>query len=631
MEARFHVKKYAGTWLWPSHSLHVLDGADPLLFSCPHLSPTTVYCLPFFFFSLSSSLFVFELDLFLGCIFDKEGSESQMHAQQEFKEPWDRVLQRDYLVCSSFVQLIDSIMELDDTEPSAQTTEPSPGSQLLLDILVSRALCLAITAPETPEFDFDSLDYTHTNQHAIYDWADHLDLASIPTEIFHQVLDRLFFMGTEYPHLTCASIHALHVMRSSCKPICDKIHSWIKRNEVQDFLQMVRDDIVVRGHIQFARSNLKKHQIHTQNTMAYDCASNCLECLKFLIDLGLAKPHLYDETRRSFLHAAINHECDEVLDHLLKTLTPPQIDATTDMSLGYLDGHPLMQLAIARNQRGFEKVLERLLGHFDAATFFSNKKLKLYLCTFVSPEFAERLYAMGYNIGNVTGRSTSWHAAVQGNAHGSSFLEWLQNRSGSGPDILDAAGHNLLMHAATGDRATSIQWLCSYIDPMSRWVNPDDPSDHTQPAFALTLAACSVTEESIQIFRGIMLRLPRSFFEDRSNSVKVFETICDALVEHRKTLSVPRPGTMRQLQWQQAWRGAVNKCYFLSDYLLKTVLPRGTWHPSPEMRALCVYVRERDLPMLVHGIVPVPPQAKSWIRWFKKRESGAGRGTLLPW
>lgn len=504
-------------------------------------------------------------------------------------------------------------------------------SRTLVDILVSRALCLAISAPETPERAFDSLDYTTANRHAIYEWADHLNLASIPTTVFHQVLDRLFFIDTEYPHLTCAAIHSLHVMRSTCKPLCDDIHSWIERKPVQDFFQKIRDDIVVRGRIQFARSNLKRHQIHTQNTMAYDCASNCLECLKFLVELELVKPHLYDETRRGLLHAAITHGCDEVLDYLLKALTPSQVDATTDLNLGYLEGHPLMELAIARNERGFERVLDQLLGHFDAATFFTNKKLKLYLCAFASPEFAERLYAMGFNIGNVTGATTSWHAAVQGNEHGSLFLEWLQSRSGSGPDILDATGHNLLMQAASGNCAASIQWLCSYIDPAARWVNPDDASDHTQPAFALTLAACSMAEKSVQIFHGIMLRLPRPFFEDRSNAVKVFKTICDALVEHRRALTVPRPGTLHQLQWQQAWRGAVAKCHFLSDYLLKRALPRGSWHPSPEMRALCAYVRERDLPILVHGIVPVPPQAKSWIRWFKKRESGAGKGMLIPW
>lgn len=520
-------------------------------------------------------------------------------------------------------------MALDDTARSHQAATTSPGHKLLLDILVSRALCLTISPPEEPEWDFDRVDYDNTNQHAIHDWVDHLSLASVPTDIFHQVLDRIFFIGTEHPHLTCASIHALHVMRASCKTLCHSVRSWIKHKDVQDFLQTVRDDIVIRGPVQFARSNLKHHKIHTQNPMAYECAAHCLECLKFLVDLDLVKPHLY-ETRRNFLHAAINFECDEVLDYLLKTLTPSQIDATTDLNLSYLDGHPLMQLAAARNQYGFERVLGRLLGHFDAANLLTYKKLKLHLCAFVSPEFAERLYAMGFNIGNVIGKTTSWHAAVQGNTHGPSFLGWLQRRAGSGPDVLDSAGNNLLMHAAHGNRATSIPWLCNHLDPMASWVNPGDPADHTPPAFALTIAACSMAENSPHIFHRIMMHMPRSYFEDRTNSVNTFKIICDGLAEHRKTLSVPRPGAMHQQQWQQAWRGAVTKCHILSDYLLKRIFPRGTWHPSPEMRTVCTYVRERDLPMLVHGIVPVPPPAKSWIRWFRKRETGAGRGMLMP-
>lgn len=519
-------------------------------------------------------------------------------------------------------------MELDDIENSPQAATLSPGHQLLLNILVSRALCLTISPPEEPEWDFDRVDYDNTNQHAIYNWLDHLSLASIPLDIFHQVLDRMFFIGTEYPHLTCASIHALHVMKASCKPLCNGIQSWIKHKDVQVFLQTVRDDIVIRGPVQFARSNLKQHKIYTQNPMAYECAAHCLECLKFLMDLDLAKPHLYDETRRNFLHAAINFERDEVLDYLLKTLTPPQIDATTDLNLSYLDGHPLMQLATQRNQHGFERVFGRLLGHFDAANLLNYRKLKLHLCAFVSPKFAEHLYTMGFNIGNVTGKTSSWHAAVQGNEHGPSFLEWLQRRSGTGIDIRDSAGNNLLMHAAHGDRATSIEWLCRHIDPLARWVNPGDPTDTTPPAFALTIAACSMAEKSRHIFHGIMMHIPRSYFENRTNAVNTFKIICDALMEHRKTLSVPRPGAMHQAQWQQAWRGAVTKCHILSDYFLKQIFPRGTWHPSPEMRFLCTYVRERDLPMLVHGIVPMPPQAKSWMQWFRRRETGAGRGML---
>lgn len=516
-------------------------------------------------------------------------------------------------------------MDHDDTAPSAQMTVPTPGRQLLVDILVSRALCLAIAQTENPEFDFGSLDYTTANQHTIYDWADHLHLASVPADILHQVLDRLFFIGTEYPHLTSASIHALHVMRSSCKTLCDKIHTWLEQEHAQTFLQTIRDGLIIHENVQLSRSTSKRPQIHRQNTMAYDCAANCLECFKFLIDLDLVKLHLYDETQRNFLHAAINHGCDDVLNYLLKTLTPQQINTTTNLKLTYIAGHPLMQLAIARNQHGFERVLHRLLGHFDAATIFNNKKLKLRLCAFICPNFAERLYKMGFNIGNVTGKTTSWHAAVQENEHGSSFLNWLQSRSGISPYTLNAHGHNLLMHAAIGNLPTSIPWVCNYLDPMAPRINPDDPDDRTQASFALTLAACSMKPKSKQIFHEIMIRLPRTYIANKCNAVKIFETICEALYEYRKMLSVAKPTTTHQTQWQQAWRAAVGKCHVLSDHL-KRVLPRGTWHPSPEMRALCIYVRERDLPMLVHGIVPVPPEVKSWIRWFRKRESGSGRG-----
>lgn len=199
--------------------------------------------------------------------------------------------------------------------------------------------------------------------------------------------------------------------------------------------------------------------------------------------------------------------------------------------------------------------------------------LKLKLCTFASPEFAERLYAMGLNIGNITSKTsdtTSWHVAAHENQHGSWFTEWLRGRSGINPTIRDAHGNNALMHAAMGNRATSIQWLCSQVDPMERRADPEQ-SCPEKTGYALKLAARSMNENGPEICRGIMLHMPEAYLEDLDAASGVFREICDELVAYRRALSAHNAGLEYQLQWKKALQVAKAKCSRLCEFLQRTL------------------------------------------------------------
>jgi len=245
----------------------------------------------------------------------------------------------------------------------ARAEDRLPLPEIFPDLLHMRVLCLTLDAPSQPVRSFDSLDFSTATRDELYVWSEHISLDQVPADILISVLDRLFFVGTEFPHLTCSGIHALHVFRSSCKKLCDIVHTWIERDEVQSFFQDIQNDILIRGPMQLSRSNVDSLRVARENTLAYDTAANCVECLKFLIENELVGIQFYDETGRNYLHAAINNDNNDCLQYILTNLAPAEIDRTTDINLSRLCGHPLVQLAEKRNERGFELVLEQLLGH----------------------------------------------------------------------------------------------------------------------------------------------------------------------------------------------------------------------------------------------------------------------------
>jgi hypothetical protein len=515
----------------------------------------------------------------------------------------------------------------------AQAKEEMSLADIFIEILHGRALCLAIDPPFQPLGKFDTFDFSTGTRDELYEWSSHLSLAQVPAHTLISVLNRLFFIGTEFPHLTCSGIHSLHFLRSSCKKICDVVHSWIEREEVQAFFQTIKDDILIRGPMQLSRKSAVSLRVPRENTLVYDTAANCVECLKFLVETRLIGIEYYDETGRNYLHAAIDNDNNDCLHYLLNNLSAAEVDRTTDINLSRMSGHPLVQLADKRNQRGFEIVLQQLLGHYNQADLFNEAEFKLKLCAFVTLELAEQLFVMDLNIGNAKSELgiTSWHAAAQGNPHGEDFMVWLLSRSGTEPTIRDHKGNNALMHAAKGNRVTSIQWLCSYVDPMKPWIDVTTQGGQGEPAYALRLAAESMEENSPDIFRGIMTRMPQDYFANMHNSISIFKLICDTLVATRHTLAIqhPKPTAAHRREWENAWRVSAAKCQKLSSHLEKKIFERGEWQGTHAMRAICDYARDLDLPMLVHGMVPLPPEGKFWFRIFKNRERGGGG--RWPW
>jgi hypothetical protein len=164
---------------------------------------------------------------------------------------------------------------------------------------------------------------------------------------------------------------------------------------------------------------------------------------------------------------------------------------------------------------------------------------------------------------------------------------------------------------------------------MEEWIDPVTQETGRGPAYALRLAAESMEENSPDIFRGIMLRIPRDHFENLHNSITIFRLICDSLVAKRQNLAIrPRPTLADRRKWDIAWRVGAAKCQKLSSFLYKRIFPLRGWHATPAMWSICDYARDRDLSMLVHSIIPPPKEGKLWFRIFKNREAGRrGRWT----
>ncbi|KAJ5682084.1 uncharacterized protein N7477_002024 [Penicillium maclennaniae] len=506
---------------------------------------------------------------------------------------------------------------------------------IFFEILHVRVLFLAVDPPLHPPSAFCGFNFSTGTPDELYEWSSHLPLAQIPAHILIPVLDRLFFIGTEVPHLTSSGIHSLHILRSSCREICDIVYLWLERDEVQILLRKIRDDILIRGPIQLSRKNADSISIPRENTLPYNAAAKCVDCFKFLVEHRLVGIEYYDETGRNYLHAAIDNDNNDCLQYLLNIMTPADVDRTTDMTLSRLCGHPLVQLAEKRNQSGFEMILHQLLGHYNPLDLFDEDEFKLKLCAFISPELAEQLFIMDLNIGNAKdelGR-TSWHAAAQGNPHGEDFMIWLLSRAGTEPTVKDHKGNNALMHAARENRITSIQWLCSYVDPMEPCIDVTAQGSQGEPAYALRLASASREDNSPDIFCGIMTRMPRDYFAKMDNSIGIIKFICDTLAATRHKLATRHlnPIAADRKEWENAWRVSAAKCQRLRSHLEKRVFQYGPseWHDTHAMKAICGYARDLDLPMLVHSIVPLPPAGKVWYRIFRKRERRGER--RWPW
>lgn len=238
-------------------------------------------------------------------------------------------------------------------------------------------------------------------------------------------LDRLFDFHKEHACFDQPGFHILHLIENYCWGLRVAFRDWMKdRTTVEEFHDS-RGLITSYANIDKAARNRNRIAIWVQSersSVPYECINHCLECFKFLLRHGLIDIDGYDRNGSSWLHVAIECRNGPCINYLLDNLTGEQINSSTRLfqpSLGTRDNslpvlisdhrihHPLVCLAMARNQKGFEKVWRRFRGErIKIPRALLGEKLKRQLCSFVSPAFAEYLRMDGFDIGFTTTRSS---------------------------------------------------------------------------------------------------------------------------------------------------------------------------------------------------------------------------------
>ncbi|KAJ5929320.1 hypothetical protein N7454_007168 [Penicillium verhagenii] len=405
---------------------------------------------------------------------------------------------------------------------------------------------------------------------------------TLPVEIMFEVLDRLFnFHRDDEETLEIGMIHALHALESLNPYMFDVVNHWIKgarskwekfktlELQCYDSREAVNEDTMNPWNVLlYPISGVK------ESNVAVQAATTCVECFHFLVEQELIPIGGYDRNGESFLNWAIRRNCQSVVDYMLDWMFTEDFFYSTAGRIGYLeDKHPLATLLEYGNQRGFEKLLDRLTQSKDVENWelgwsLNNHRLKLKMCSFLSAERADLLLTkLKVNIGNVVmdqvigkeesrqsvvdapsfGRLgfmfpsgseiSSWHKAARYNPDGDAFMQWLSKNANSKPTNINKQGYTPLMYAALGESIAAFKWLAKHGDPAA----PLSSRPNSREPFALRAAAFNQTFHSDEMFEILLDEMPDKFFRDSALAKDAFGWIIDGLWSFRFDPRVQNP------------------------------------------------------------------------------------------
>lgn len=231
-------------------------------------------------------------------------------------------------------------------------------------------------------------------------------------------LDRFFEFHKEHASFDQSGIHTLHLIEKHCWELRVTFQHWMKDRTTMEEFHDSQSLITSYANIDEAARNSNRITAWVQSerrSVPHECISRCLECFKFLLRHKLIEIEGYDRSGSSWLHVAIDCKNGPCINYLLDNLTGEQINSSTRLIKTHSDTrnrslpepifdrriyHPLVCLAMARNQKGFEKVWRRFRGErIKIPRALLGEKLKRQLCMFVTPAFAEYLHLDGFDIG----------------------------------------------------------------------------------------------------------------------------------------------------------------------------------------------------------------------------------------
>lgn len=398
-------------------------------------------------------------------------------------------------------------------------------------------------------------------------------LETLPVDILFEMLDRLLnFQEDDEETLEIDMIHTLHGLRLMSDYMRNVVDNWVnssmpkwkkfQTHELQCYPSRaeVRADANSPWNMQIFRvPGLEKSNIAVQ------AATSCVECSHFLVETKLIPIGGYDMNGVSFLTWAILENCQPVVDYMLDVMPVEDFFYSTALRIGYQeDKHPLATLLESGNQKGLEKLIDKLaesrdVEKWDLGWSLKHRRLKLKMCAFLSAKHADMLLQkLKVNIGDVvmdqekahkrpipavvdepnlgrftpwlTGADTSsWHEAARHNPDGEAFMEWLEKNARSKPTNINKQGYTPLMYAALGENIAAFKYLAKHGDPAA----PLHSRPNSREPYALRAAAFNQTFHSDEMFEIILDEMPDEFFRNFPLVSNVFGWIIDGLWSFR--------------------------------------------------------------------------------------------------
>ncbi|KAJ5934561.1 hypothetical protein N7466_004108 [Penicillium verhagenii] len=470
---------------------------------------------------------------------------------------------------------------------------------------------------------------------------------TLPVEIMFKVLDRLFnFHRDDEETLEIGMIHALHALGSLNQYMFDVVNHWVEgaRPKWEKFKMLelqcygsrdaVKEDIMSPWNVLvYPTSGIE------ESNVAVQAATTCVECFHFLVEQELVPMGGYDMNGESFLNWAIKRDCQPVVDYMLDWMPTNDFFYSTALRFGYQeDKHPLATLLEDGNQRGFEKLLDKLTQSKDVENWelgwsLSDRRLKLKMCSFLSAKRADLLLTkLKVNIGNIVmdqaigneerrqsvidapnyGRlgaifplgsdTSSWHEAARYNPDGDAFMEWLWKNANSKPTNINKQGYTPLMYAALGESITAFKWLAKHGDPAA----PLSSRPNSREPFALRAAAFNQTFHSDEMFEILLEEMPDEFFCDFSLAKDAFGWIIDGIWSFRFD--------PREMNPEKPWPNERVLIIFLAKEKCQQLVNRlpDSWETSWEQLQIVTRARLYDYHFL--------PPSLTWKKANKQRK-----------
>lgn len=373
------------------------------------------------------------------------------------------------------------------------------------------------------------------------------NLAALPLELAFDILDECL---VESPRLTHKGLCALRCLALSSLSGKTLVNNYLQRNvssrHLRDQLQVewwpYMSAVVPLSLREIAEIAPIEGLPGVGPDLITDTVmDDCPECFDWLckqipkLDAGACNEHGW-----AFIAIACHAGSFKILEHFLDVEYPLKAPIgllAQAANHNTLRPTPIGLMAQKKDLQFFEHLFEVVEPHLHALRVPSvirgalTWEDKLDLCTFATPELAERLEEVGVNLFDISGpSSSSWHA---GALNGPAFLEYLNRKSTyiskNGPMwVTDTPLHT----AVKANKLDSVRWLKQH------GANPKLTYRGDSRRNPIHLAATLDSEMSVEMLEELIPAPGRGIKMTSSESGKLLYSLVEglALTTHRQAV-----------------------------------------------------------------------------------------------